>query len=174
MIAWSLITSNLKTKFTFSIHFLVDELIWIVRFHSLASCKLVHHGYPPFSANFLHFVCISEKHWFPELWVLASELIRQSNAKSMIKDNNLEILTIFWMWPDKNIARMRITMYKPSYKYLISKSSNKLIHNLFLIISESFQLFLISYLNPIDPFRNHHPFSCEFINNPRHMKLLSF
>lgn len=81
---------------------------------------------------------------------------------------------IFWVWSDKYIAWMWITMNKSWNKNLLSEGSDKVVHNCLLVESVFFHFLIISYLESIDPLRDHYAFSWILTKNCGNIKFLSF
>ena len=135
----------------------------------------------PISSIFLSFHhSISNKkyiiceHVLPEVSILKSEFFRNIEAKSKIKDNKLMIILILWIGPNENISRMRIAMNKSTHKYLLSKSSDELIHYLFLVKIILFHFLCIRNFESINPLRYHNSFSWVLWKNLRDIQLWSF
>ena len=83
-------------------------------------------------------------------------------------------LRVFWIRPNKNVSRMRITVNESSYKNLLSKTFDYIGDNIFLIKIILFQSLWVSHFDTIDPLWNHDPFSCKFIDNLRYMQFITF
>ena len=121
------------------------------------------------------FLCyVIKEHIFPEICILKSKLLRNFKAQSEIQDYKLMFFMIFWIWPDKYIAWVWITMNKSWDKNLLSEGSNKIVHNCLLVESVFFHFLIISYLESIDPFRDHYALSWILTQNCGNIKFLSF
>lgn len=84
------------------------------------------------------------------------------------------LVLVFRIGTDEDIAWMRIAVYKPRHENLLSKGSDKIVHDLLLTKTMRVHLLTIRDLESIDPLRHHNPLSRELRVHCRNIQFLSF